>query len=760
MARTPSEFAAARARLLTEAPCGAPLRQALADLSDAWLTELVGDTDDVALLAVGAYGRRDPAAGSDLDLVLLHRGRSDVAALAERIWYPIWDSGVKLDHSMRTVDEAVSVAATDLKAVLGLLDARHVAGDPTLTGDVRARVHEHWRTAAHKRLPELIASTDERQERFGELAYLLEGDLKEARGGLRDVQALRAAAATWIADAPGERVQEAHRVLLDVRGELHRVVRRPTDRLMLQEQDAVADRCGYADADELLAAVAQAARTIAYSWTLTHRQLTRWMASRKRFRGRPAPRRPLDAGVVEQDGEVHLSAEADPSRDPILLLRAAAASAQHRLPLAPQALARLASSAALPDPWPDEARDAFVTLLGAGQPLVDVVESLDQAGCMTLLVPEWAHVRSLPQRNALHRFTVDRHLVETTVQAAEVARRVERPDLLLVAAFLHDIGKGYAGDHSVVGAEMMATIAPRLGFAPDDVETLGRVVLEHLLLPIVATRRDLDDPLTITRVADRVRNRQTLELLRALSIADGTATGAAAWNEWKAGMVGDLARRVSAVLSGSPVPPPEPVEPHILSLAQRREFALDVQPGMGGFRVTAIAPDRPGLLATYAGVLAVHRLDVRGASASSIEDMAVTTFLVASKYGDPPSWAALRDAIRSALDDPARLERRLHEKEQTYAVATAAVAPPWVSVRNDLSASATVIEVRAHDTLGLLYRLASVIARHALDVRSAKVASLGAEVVDAFYVVGADGGRVSDVDALAALERDLLAAVG
>jgi [protein-PII] uridylyltransferase len=483
------------------------------------------------------------------------------------------------------------------------------------------------------------------------------------------------------------------------------------------------------------------------------------MASRKRFRGRPAPRRPLAAGVVEQDGEVHLTADADPSRDPILLLRAAAAAAQHRLPIAPQALARLATSATLPDPWPDAARDALVSMLGAGPPLIDVVEALDQAGCMTLLLPEWAHVRSLPQRNALHRYTVDRHLVETTVQAAELARHVQRPDLLLVAAFLHDIGKGYAGDHSVVGAEMMAVIAPRLGFAPDDVETLGRLVLEHLLLPIVATRRDLDDPLTITRVADRVRDRRTLELLRSLSIADGTATGAAAWNEWKAGMVGDLARRVSVVLSGSPVPAPEPLDPHILSLAQRREFALDVQPGLGGFAITAIAPDRPGLLATYAGVLAVHRLDVRGASASSLEDMAVTTFLVASKYGDPPNWAALRDAIRAALDDRGPLERRLQEKEQTYAVAAVAAAPPWVSVRNDLSASATVVEVRAHDTLGLLYRLASVIARHALDVRSAKVASLGAEVVDAFYVVGADGQRVTDGDALAALERDLLAAV-
>ncbi|MDQ1701180.1 MAG: [protein-PII] uridylyltransferase [Frankiaceae bacterium] len=759
MARTPSEFAAARAQLLADAPRGAELRAGLTALSDEWLVELLGDTDGVALLAVGAYGRRDPAPGSDLDLVLVHRGRSDIAALAERLWYPIWDSGVKLDHSMRTVDEAISVAGGDLKAALGLLDARHVAGDPTLTQALRTRAHETWRAQAHKRLPEVIASTDSREERFGELAYLLEGDIKEARGGLRDVHAIRAAAAAWVADAPSERVQEAHCLLLDIRGELHRAVRRPTDRLMFQDQDLVAERCGYADADELLAAVAGAARTIAYSWDLTARQVTRWIGSRKRFRGRPAPRRPLAPGVVEQDGEVHLTQEADPRTDPLLVLRAAAAAAQGGLPLAPNTVERLATSAPLPEPWPDAARDSFVGLLGAGRGLVDVVESLDQAGLMTRLLPEWEHVRSLPQRNALHRFTVDRHLVETTVQAADVARRVDRPDLLLVGAFLHDIGKGYDGDHSVVGARMMSVIGPRMGFDEADSAILRTLVLEHLLLPIVATRRDLDDPLTITRVAERVTDRGTVELLRALSVADGTATGAAAWNEWKAGMVGDLARRVSAVLSGAPVPPPEPVEPHLRALAAKGEFALDVQPGVGGFRVTAIAPDRPGLLATYAGALAIHRLDVRGASASSIGDMAVTTFVVATKYGDPPSWAALRDAIRSALDDSAALERRLAEQERTYAVPVIVTAPPWVSVRNDLSAAATVIEVRAHDSVGLLHRLASTVAAHGLDVRSAKVASLGAEVVDAFYVVDASGAPVTDEGRLEKLERALLDAV-
>jgi [protein-PII] uridylyltransferase len=161
----------ARAEVLSrDGLSGASLREALTQVADAWLGPRVGEADGVALVAVGGYGRREPAAGSDLDLVLLHRDGVDVEELANSIWYPIWDAGVGLDHSVRTVEEAVGVAREDLKAILGLLDLRHVCGDEALTAELRGRVFDTWRRDARRRLPELVDAVEERGERVGELA--------------------------------------------------------------------------------------------------------------------------------------------------------------------------------------------------------------------------------------------------------------------------------------------------------------------------------------------------------------------------------------------------------------------------------------------------------------------------------------------------------------------------------------------------------------------------------------------------------------
>ncbi|MGW0450805.1 [protein-PII] uridylyltransferase family protein [Streptosporangium sandarakinum] len=225
-----------------------------------------GAPEGVALVAVGSLGRGELAPGSDLDLVLLHDGRRDVARVADRLWYPIWDAGAGLDHSVRTVEEAAAVARDDLRAALGLIQARHVAGDPELTRAARGTVLAGWRADARRRLGELREAAEGRAEACGELAFLLEPDLRDARGGLRDVQAMQAVAAAWVAPAPGPRSREAYELLLDVRHALHLVTARGADRLVLQEQDAVAGALGLLDAEALMRRLAEAGRTVA-SWT-------------------------------------------------------------------------------------------------------------------------------------------------------------------------------------------------------------------------------------------------------------------------------------------------------------------------------------------------------------------------------------------------------------------------------------------------------------------------------------------------------------
>jgi len=759
--------------------------------TDRWLASLLGAEPGVALVAVGGYGRRELLPGSDLDVLLLHNPRPGIAALADRIWYPIWDSGTRLDHAVRRPADAREVARSDLRVALGLLHARHVAGDPELTGELRSGALADWRAAAGTRLAELRVLHEERTARSGELAFLLEPDLKEARGGLRDAEAIYAVAAAWIAPGPGPRARAAQEAILDARHALHEVTGRASDRLVLQEQDEVARVLGLADADALLCHLAGAGRTIAYALDQSLRAAQRsrsgasWPgASRggaprsgasgggpfrggngasghlRGGRGRAGlPRRPLADGLVEQDGEVVLARPADPAADPVLVLRAAAAAAEAGLALAPRTLARLQQCPPLPVPWPPGARDALVTLLGTGQAAIGVWEALDQEGMLPGLIPDWERVRNRPQRNPLHTYTVDRHLVETAARAAALTRDVARPDLLLIAALLHDIGKGWPGDHRVTGEVVTRDTARRMGLADEDTELVAGAVRHHLLLPHMATRRDLDDPETAAQAAAMVGSRRLLELLHALAIADGQATGPAAWNDWKAGLVAGLVRRVAAVLGGSPPPGPLPLRPGQVALAEAGQPAAMV----AGSEVTVVAPDRPGLLWQAAGVLASHRLAVRSANATSHGAMAVTSFTVAHPYGEPPDatlvTADLRRALAGDLDVPERLNRQGLLGTGAERAHRPWLAPPKVTLVDDASRTATVVEVRAHDAPGLLWRIGRALGECGLDVRAARVETLGAEAVDVFYVAGGDGRPVTDAATRALIAAKVLSAV-
>ncbi|MFB7591476.1 [protein-PII] uridylyltransferase [Streptomyces sp. NPDC056169] len=841
----PGGYAAARLLLLDEKErSGPPRRAALARLTDDWLAALfaaAAPPRGTALVAVGGYGRAELSPRSDLDLLLLHDGSADkaaVAALADRIWYPVWDLGMALDHSVRTPAEARTTAGEDLKVHLGLLDARHVAGDVGLVAALRTTVLADWRNQAPRRLPELDELCRERADRMGELQFLLEPDLKEARGGLRDAQVLRAVAASWLADAPREGLDGARRRLLDARDALHLVTGRATDRLALQEQDAVARELGLLDADTLLREVYEAARTISYATDVTWREVNRVLKARSarprlrtllggrsggakaggrvggaRVGGAKAPveRTPLAEGVVEMDGEVVLALAAKPERDPVLPLRAAAAAAQSGLPISLHAVRRLAAAARpLPVPWPAEAREELVTLLGAGEATVPVWDALEAEGLVTRLLPDWERVRCRPQRNPVHTWTVDRHLVETAVRAASLTRRVGRPDLLLVAALLHDIGKGWPGDHSVAGETIARDLATRIGFDRTDTGIIATAVRHHLLLVETATRRDLDDPATVQSVADAVGTLGTLELLHALTEADALATGPAAWSSWRASLVADLVKRVAGVLAGEPLPDPEAAAPSaeqerlaiealrtgepVLTLHTRTEQpvtpdapdASDASGASGadtpepvGVELLIALPDQPGVLPAVAGVLALHRLTVRAADLRAVDLPAgigdgpgtgsgdgpgsgsgdgsgdgsgavlVLDWRVAAEYGSLPEAARLRADLVRALDGSLDIPARLAEREAAYPRRRGLTAPPpRVTVAAAHSRLATVIEVRAQDAPGLLHRIGRALEGADVRVRSAHVSTLGANAVDTLYVTRPDGSLLPDEEAV------------
>lgn len=766
-------YAARRRELLEGSTPGVARRRGLAALTDAWLRAVWvqacaasgADPARTALVAVGGYGRGELFGGSDLDLLLLHADRDEpsIAALADGIWYPVWDSGVLLDHVVRTFEQARRLASADLAVLLGLLDARTVAGEPSLVARLRSAVLADWRAAARRRLPDLRAAWDERGRRAGDLRHDLEPNLKDGRGGLRDLVSLRAVAATWVADRPHRDVDVAVRRLADVRDALHQATGRASNTLVMQEQDTVAQLLGLDDADVLLREVGAAAAAVSQAADVTWRRATSAVVPRRaRFaRGRVPVLKLLGPGLAEHDGEAVLTARADPRSDPLLVLRLAARAARAGLPLATSSVDRLAADAApLPEPWPETARSLFVELLGAGPALVPVWEALDQAGLVGRLLPEWEHVRHRPQRNALHRYSVDRHLLESAVRAATLVREVARPDLLLVGALLHDIGKGSPGDHSAAGVPLAESAAARMGFDEVDVATVGRLVRHHLLLPETAIRRDLDDPATVAGAAAVVADAQTLELLDALARADGLATGPLAWSDWKAGLVAELVRRTRHALTGTPPPPRPELSAEARAMLRRGTLAVHARPdGAGMWTVTTAAPDRPGLFAAVAGVLALHRLSVRSARIRTEDGMALDEWSVLPEPDHDPSAAAITLDLTRVLEGTLDVTAKLAAREASRRSSAPHARPPRVEVVDAASERATVIEVRATDRPGLLHRLGRALALTGVDVRDARVATLGAEVVDVFYLRDASG-RPLDSATCRELQRLLTDAVG
>lgn len=715
-------------------------------------TGLVNSGKEIALAAVGGYGRGELSPGSDLDIVFLHSGKiptETLKAFVNEVLYPLWDTK-SVDHSVRTRSESRDTAAADLRVATGLLDIRHIAGNSDLVSSVHSDAIEFWRKNAKENLSNLHKSLQERHTRAGELAYLLEPDLKEARGGLRDIQALKAISLSGVVPVPLEKISWAEGTLNNVRESLHIASGRGKDRLLFQEQDKVAQLLDYTDADTMMGDVARAARSVDYLLNYT------WHALEHKGRdglGKIISKNretTVAKNVSASNREIIIDPMTTLDEDPVVGLRAAATAAQLGLPLSLDACTELSvrlkkGEGKLSNPWPREARELLISLIGAGEAMIDIFESLDQEEIIFEWIPEWLSVRSLPQRNALHRHTVDRHMVETAVHAAKLTRKVQRPDLLLFAALFHDIGKGSSEDHSERGVRLIQPIAERIGFDSKEIEILKNLILHHLLLSSTATRRDLDDPATIQSIISVIPDVNTLELLHALSIADGEATGSAGWSDWKATLVNDLVQRVKRVMAGAEVAQQPEVSDEQKAMAEKGQLRVTVEQHSSGYAVEVISPDKPGLLSIVAGVFNISRLDVKSARTKTLGKSAVMYWIVTPEPHAPEiSESKLHDLIAAALIDSKDVEEKLIARAAAYAsIPTIPVPDPEVEIFTDAATDATVIEVRSHDRPGLLFRIGAAITESKIDIRSAIVTTLGAEAIDTLYVTELSGGPLT-----------------
>lgn len=738
---------------------------ALATITDEWVRDLFEQAladhptkHRVAILAVGGYGRGELAPYSDLDLLLVHNAKprkvaAEIEPIASAIWYPLWDAGVKLGHAVRRVDEQLDLVDGDLDSATALLTARFLAGDEEIASEVTARGRKSWESQRSTYLAALRERMKARQAESADVAYRLEPDLKNGHGGLRDVQTV------WWAMASGldvieqdlDQLDACYDTLLRARVATHLATGRAGEVMRLEDQDAIAAHGGWSSADALMADVAAAGRTV--SWLCDET----WNRAIERD---PQDDRAIASGVVLHNGEVELTDGVDLRRDPAIALKVAVAAARNDCRIGRATLDRLhAEVEPWPGNWPVGARTQLVALLLEGHRAIRVLESLDQRELLSRFLPEWEPVRSKPQRNAYHRFTVDRHLWEAAANAAELVDRVSRPDLLVLGALFHDIGKGYPGDHTEVGMEMFRDIGPRLGLSRHDVDVIVTMIEHHLLLSDVAMRRDISDEATIDLVAGLIGTVEKLELLDALTEADSKATGPSAWGSWKEQLVDELTSRTKHVLGGGQASEVKwRLFPDEATLAAMATGEVDI--AREGDLITIVSPDAAGTFSQVAGVVSMHGLDVVTSRAYSDEHgMAASQFRVTSSNGEM-NWRKVKNDLRKALRRELAIEARLAERAKTYRrrrkLQADTPGPPKVKFIEGGSSNATLIEVRAVSKIGILHRITQALDDMGLDIRHATVHTIGIEVVDTFYVRTRSGELVTNTAHRKEIQKALL----
>ena len=840
------ELAAVRAAAaeLTLSEGGRPARRRAAAL-DHVLAELVGTVplprSSVAVVAVGGYGRGDVSPHSDVDLlVLVDDKRRPSPEDLRGLLYPLWDAGFQVGHAVCSPKEAIERARGDLEAATSLLEARLVAGPAGLMDEMTGR-RRRWLERDGRRLARrLLEVTAERHLRVERAGWVLAPDLKQDVGGLRDLHAVGwlAAVAGWPRPAGRPELVRAGELLLAVREALHGQTRRKNDRVRADLQPAVAKALGLDGddgADRLMAAVHTSARTVEYLAAVETRTLAERLLGGPRRSGLvrrlepggirledgllvvdatdagrarpPAADAGAPSGRVAQGGMEgsplstgDLEPAADPQAEVLLAMRLLAARAGTGRQIARPTLAWLEQTFDRTplEAWSEPLRAAFMTVL-RGPEAVGACELLDHVGGWAVLLPEWASVRGRVQHDPWHRYTVDGHafaaaaevsrLLEQDERAAKTAEAAGDLDALYLAAIFHDIGKGSGADHSVAGELLTRRALARMGVDADELEEVAVLVRHHLLLVETATRRDLDDPSVVEGVAAALGSPRRLRLLHLLTVADGLATGPAAWNDWKGTLVADLAARVLHVLERGG--PPSPGDPEALAvrieaarpalagqaarllgslpgsylstlatvdaeeLAEELELLAD-PPGPGGVRhrvdpsgdghglVTVCAADRPGTLARTTGVLALHRVSVLRAHVwSTSGGLALQRFAVQAPA--TLRWERLGADLDAAWAGRLAVEARLERKARDYRAP--APVEPDVRVLPDESAHSTVVEVRAADALGLLHAVAAALGDLDLDVRVAKIDTLGDRVVDTFYVRSPWGAKLNDEQA-------------
>ena len=795
-----------------------------------------------ALVAHGGYGRREMAPFSDVDLMVLHDGAAPhaVARLAKQLLQDLFDAGLNVGQSVRSVGEAVRLASADATIFSSLLDARPLAGRDDLVGRLLAGT---WRiaTRGRRRMSTLlVGARAEERGKFGDSLFLLEPNVKRSPGGLRDVQLARWLAFVWWGDEgwssaaslddvvliggmprpDAEAVRDAGEFLLRLRNELHLHAGKCADDLPRDEQVRIAAVRGIGERSGLLGV-----ERFMQDYFHHTRRVADVVESLVQTCRRPPRAQEFVSSLLGHrvDGRYRVGPRAiallsGRRADTVTVtdaLRLVELSGTYDLPVDPQAWQAVRAAAPRLSGGVDaEARARFLRLFDRPARLAESLRRLHEVSLLEALIPPFAHARHLLQFNNYHKYTVDEHCILAVEKAVafdrddgwlgETWRQLSRKRPVLLALLIHDLGKGFIEDHSLVGARIARDVAQLFALPADEAEIVEYLVREHLSMAHMAFRRDVGDDSLVIRFARDVGSPEVLRMLAILSAADVSAVGPGTWTRWKADLLGDLFFRTLGYLDGeSPsrrttqagrvlealLAGRESDDP-VVQLARQLPAAylratdpariveelgrLSRLAADGVFVATRWQPDTAtvaitvgtresiaaGIFHRLTGALAGQRLEVLAADIHTLDNgLVLDHFIVHDPdfSGEPPAsrLADIADAVKAALkaDRPPTFTRLWNPfAPQTNATAQ---TPPRVRFDNESSSRTTILEVFANDSPGLLSAVARTIYEAGLSVRAAKIGTYLDQVVDAFHVTDATGRKVTDAERLAALKAAL-----
>ncbi|MBW1708378.1 MAG: [protein-PII] uridylyltransferase [Deltaproteobacteria bacterium] len=798
----------------------------------------------LALVALGGYGRSEVSPYSDVDLLFLYGsglGEERVRPLVEAVLYPLWDQKLDVGHASRTVDECQSMGRSDFATLVSLIESRLLIGDEDLFLNFLRQLR-YWLSSKTQRrsfFTNLKNNVEARYRKYGQSPYLLEPDVKNGQGGLRDIQAIswaglgiygisgfdELAEAGLLPKYGALALKEDRDFMVWVRAQLHRLADSKNETLTLMYQENLANRFGYEDEGDITAA--EGFMHVYYTHVYSVSNNLDFLLSRVEEDLRPTSvkritqhARTVEKGLLVRRGLVELVSSTDVRRRSVLMMRAFEVAMSEGLQLSHQTLDVIRSNIDLIDDNfrrnPEAAQSFFraISAIPSNTPARPRnIEAMQEINFLAAYIPELAPVKARAQHDAYHLYTVDVHLVLTLWELKKIASKqgeedrddfelsileqVKKPEVLYLAALVHDIGKGLGHDHARRGAELVPQIGERLGLSPDEIEALVFLVAEHLFLIETATRRDLTEEKLILTSAQRVGDIDRLNMLYLLTVADSRATGPTAWSQWKASLLRDLYTKVYHVLTRSDLAgkeaanrreklkievkkilknklDPERVEfglenvsAHYLSVMNANQIARHLlledrfgdgvmvwevrDTNKGFYEVTLVTKDRPGLLASMAGVFSLNSINILGAQVfTRANGIAIDIFHVDSPP-DPifieEAWAKVKEDARKVLIGEMTPDFRSSHRRPVFKVTQKVPhRPSRVEVDNEVSDFYTVIEVFAHDRLGLLYDLTQTIFNQNLTIHIARISTKVDQVVDVFYVRDFDGQKLDEKD--------------